>query len=419
MIFKIVELPYMDQPKEVITHIPVFLPSPNLELVGIGSECGFLSDEKPKIKHFMIHELFGSHLFIHDLVNYKDQYFPISTKWRNKSGTTKKVYTGSIFDLLEMGDRHEFAYFHDLPKTPFDAVVTNLELFLQRMEMGSFADLKREQALKISPRALKFTPELYLLMEKLPSSLIKEVNSGYLDDDNNLLRMDHILHTVKEMVIDPKPSNGSRRLDTGNVDELISMLLNLKNAKLPFEDNFCFNKKNFADVMKDSAIYYPKEPSPIIKKTSIAFDVEDRFDNFGFTFPIINFLRFCDLLPETCKVIFINNKCVKFDFSDDSYPDFWFNLNPNLFNRTSTYPINFGKKVKDTFRNLLSDLLAMMRLRTGLNEYDYPTLVVEKIEGNVLKLTLIDKNGKEKSHAWDLTMLTIGAPEQYGIEATW
>lgn len=412
MIYQIIELNDLENHngRTVDSYSPFFVVD---EIQPFGTEFELMSNAK--IKHYLIIEVLDGYLYYHDILKVKEYYYPISTKVKTTHFTIRKNYTFNIEGLLNHLLNLDWTGYFKTPSLP----IQSLFEFLTYECMDETKRPIPEDIFMIYEHSFEHK---YDAEYGHYDSEYERDSVGYIDSMNLVNRY---LDTIKLMFhirnrTIPKQGRNSQY----SVQHVTDMLDSIAKHKLPHENRLCI-WQDLDQIIRSIGIHYPSDDfridhtclsyAPILENkiferpsVYISWDSKMTLANLS----IKDFLSFCDLfLPMNCEVVFEGNTCKKFTYNDEYFYTYFVN-STTRFKNELMYNLNL-MNVPYEFHVLLSNLLAILSYKTGLEKYQHK--LITKLNDNKVKLELGDKNGNQKVFSWDLTLLHITDPIQFGV----
>lgn len=412
MIYQIIELNDLKNHngRSVDSYSPFFVMD---EIQPFGTELVIAFNAK--IKHYLIIEELEGYVYFHDVLKVKDYFYPISTKVKTKHFTIRKNYTFNIEGLFNHLNSLEWIDYYKTPALPIQSLFD----FLTYECMDETVKPIPEDIFLIYEHGFEHN---YNTEYGHYNSDYERDSIGYIDSINLVNRY---LDTMKLMYhIRNRTIPKVGKCTEYSVQYVTDMLDSIAKHKLPNELRLCI-WQNLDQIISSIGIHYPCSDlnishthlsySPVLENK--VFERLTSNTTSDTKFPLMNlsikdFLSFCDLfLPMNCDIVFEGNTCKKFIYKDEYFYTYFIN-NTTRFKNELMYNLNLVN-VSYEFHVLLSNLLAILNYKTGLEKYQHK--IITKMNDNKVKLELGDRNGNQSIFSWDLTLLHITDPIQFGV----
>ena len=396
MILKVLELEDFNfDPLLKYINSGVFIDSVNNYEIQAGCDLSILKDNI--IKHFLIYEEIFGHFFIHNVLTIKDEPFVISTKCKNKDINVRKIYTENIHSFLVLADIMESVDLLDVEnntKHPFE-IIEDFYATVILNDIDSnvpyiFYDIYEHSKLNQE------------LLDKYFNNTNKHL-IGYIDDGSTLDKLFSFIGSLKFL-----RENTYHNKNNNSIDKYIKKIDSFYNHRLPYENKLCINDPKLFNIINKLKIYYKNN------NENTAFDTRLNINEYPFkNFPVIDFLKYCDLyLPTDMLVEFNNNVCTKFINDDEYFNTLINNFNGNYYKSVNYPAIPDYNKLKEMSLNCftaISDLLGIIRYKTSISTYNYPKIKVTKSNDTFIEL-VISNDLELYKVSWDLTLLQLCDP---------
>lgn len=411
MIHQIIELEDLKNHKgrRVNSYMPFFMMD---TIEPLGAEVIF--DKQGKINHYLIIEQLEGNLFFHDVLKVNDSYYPISTKVKTSHFTIRKNYTGQISALLNHLSVLKWIKTND-EMTPPTLPINSLMNFLKCICMDDETTPIPEDIFMIYEHVFDLYSGSEYSYDTNENITYNWKDSGYIDSANlanKYFSSMQLMYQIRHR-LGPKPGKSDKQ----NVSYVINILNMIALHKVPCEKNLCI-WRDLDQIISSIGIYYPCDDFSIANTELSTLDInyETRYVKETrltlLNFPIKDFLNFCDLfLPMNCQIVYEGNTCKKFQYTDEYFYTY-FSHNTTAFQNNLEYNLNL-MNVPFTFFGLLGNLLMLLNRKTGLERYQHK--IITKLNDNKIKLEMCNHKGVCKKFYWDLSLLHITDPIQYGI----
>lgn len=344
------------------------------------------------IDHYVITEEINSHIFVHNIIKIKGELFPISTKCKSNLWNIRKIYTDKIKEFLAVVECWGELICDTLPifpKHPFHSI----EQFFANVCLADEDKEINEDLFTIFEHSKlnNNQPEYVMLPAKN--------NVGYIDHELALGKFYNLFNILNDM---------SEYKSVGNSNAQICREIDsYYNNRLPFEEKLIINNPTLPKIIDKLGIYY---------YTKLYKQLNTKITLTHYPWKNLNIpalLKYCDLyLPSDCVIEVEKDLICKFEVQDPYYRSIMNNFRGN-YHYSVDYPLTINDDYPIYYYRVLSDLLGIIRYKTGVDSFNFPYIKITKNYDLSIEINLEDRFGNKTYNLWDLTQLQICDPLQY------